>query len=222
MPETLARPSDCSNFKLRQLARRVSHYYDAELAKAGLKTTQYSLLSRVARRGPIRPVDLAPAMAIDASTLTRNLKPLLAAGWLLIAAGADGRSHTVAITEAGRDKRNEGSAIGWRPRKVWMRCSDASGCARCTNSSTPRWPASPQPNRRPPMGEAGAAAALESAHAAIAAGSHRAHAGAAWARPMCSSWSRRPRPGPDRDLFRRQARHRRARRHGAGISGGVC
>ena len=33
MPETLARPSDCSNFKLRQLARRVSHYYDAELAK---------------------------------------------------------------------------------------------------------------------------------------------------------------------------------------------
>jgi DNA-binding MarR family transcriptional regulator len=108
MPETLARPSDCSNFKLRQLARRVSHYYDAELAKAGLKTTQYSLLSRVARRGPIRPVDLAQAMAIDASTLTRNLKPLLAAGWLLIAAGADGRSHTVAITEAGRDKRNEG------------------------------------------------------------------------------------------------------------------
>ena len=106
--ESRSKPSGCSNFKLRQLMRRVSQHYDAELGKAGLKTTQYSLLSHVARLGPIRPSELAHAMTIDASTLTRNLKPLVAAGWITVAAGSDARSHTVAITHAGRDKRNDG------------------------------------------------------------------------------------------------------------------
>ena len=107
MVKTYARPKGCTNFKLRQLARRVSQRYDQELAKAGLKTTQYSLLSHVLKLGPIRPGDLAAAMTMDASTLTRNLKPLLAAGWLELAAGSDGRSRSVHITPAGRDKRAE-------------------------------------------------------------------------------------------------------------------
>ncbi len=97
----------CSNFKLRQLTRRVSQRYDRELARAGLKTTQYSLLSHVARLGPARPGDLARAMAMDASTLTRNLKPLVDAGWVELGAGADARSRAVSITESGRDKRRE-------------------------------------------------------------------------------------------------------------------
>jgi DNA-binding MarR family transcriptional regulator len=102
-----AKPQGCTNFKLRQLVRRVSQLYDAEVAKAGLKTTQYSLLSNVQRLGPIRPGDLATAMTMDASTLTRNLKPLVAAGWLELSAGDDGRSRSVSITPAGRDKRAE-------------------------------------------------------------------------------------------------------------------
>jgi DNA-binding MarR family transcriptional regulator len=102
-----APPQGCTNFKLRQLARRVSQLYDQELAKAGLKTTQYSLLSHVLRLGPIRPGDLAAAMTMDASTLTRNLKPLVAAGWLELAPGEDGRSRSVHLTPAGRDKRAE-------------------------------------------------------------------------------------------------------------------
>lgn len=101
------RPQGCTNFKLRQLARRVSQRYDTELAKSGLKTTQYSLLSHVLKLGPIRPGELAAAMTMDASTLTRNLKPLLAAGWLALAAGSDGRSRSVHITPAGRAKRAE-------------------------------------------------------------------------------------------------------------------
>jgi DNA-binding MarR family transcriptional regulator len=101
------KPQGCSNAKLRQLTRRVSQHYDREMGKIGLKTTQYSLLSQVLHRGPIRPGDLAKAMALDASTLTRNLKPLVAAGWLTVGAGIDDRSHLVAITQAGRDKRAE-------------------------------------------------------------------------------------------------------------------
>ena len=45
--------------------------------------------------------------SMHASTLTRNLKPLLAAGWVTQAAGSDGRSRAVSITPAGRAKRNQ-------------------------------------------------------------------------------------------------------------------
>ena len=107
MGNTESKPQGCTNFKLRQLARRVSQHYDAEVAKAGLKTTQYSLLSHVLRLGPVRPGDLAQAMTLDASTLTRNLKPMVDAGWLEMSAGEDGRSRLVHITDAGRDKRAE-------------------------------------------------------------------------------------------------------------------
>jgi DNA-binding MarR family transcriptional regulator len=106
--ESHTKPAGCSNAKLRQLTRRVSQHYDLEMAKVGLKTTQYSLLSQVLNRGPIRPGDLAQAMVLDASTLTRNLKPLVAAGFISIGAGADSRTHLVAITQAGREKRSEG------------------------------------------------------------------------------------------------------------------
>lgn len=100
-------PQGCTNFQLRQLMRRVSQHYDLEMNKIGLKTTQYSLLSHVVKLGPIRPGDLAAAMKMEPSTLTRNLKPLITAGWVALEAGADGRSRSASITEAGRAKRAE-------------------------------------------------------------------------------------------------------------------
>jgi DNA-binding MarR family transcriptional regulator len=103
----IIKPQGCTNFKLRKLMRRVAQHYDIEMSKIGLKTTQYSLLSHVLKLGPIRPGELAQAMVVDASTLTRNLKPLVDAGWIEVSAGSDGRSRTVTITDAGRDKRYE-------------------------------------------------------------------------------------------------------------------
>ena len=97
----------CTNLKLRQLTRRVTQHYDAELAQAGLKTTQYSLLSHVLTLGPLRPGELAQAMKMDASTLTRNLKPLVSAGWVQLGEGVDGRSRLITITDAGREKRTQ-------------------------------------------------------------------------------------------------------------------
>jgi len=103
----VAAPRGCTNFKLRQLTRRVSQHYDRVVASSGLKTTQYSLLSQIEHLGPLRPSDLATAMAMDASTLTRNLQPLVANGWAEIGPGEDGRSRLVAITARGRAKRLE-------------------------------------------------------------------------------------------------------------------
>ena len=102
-----AQPVGCTNFKLRQLTRRVTQHYDHHLALAGLKTTQYSLLSHIAKLGPLTPGELARRMTLDASTLTRNLQPLVAAGWLAVGPGADARSHLISATEAGQTKRAE-------------------------------------------------------------------------------------------------------------------
>jgi len=103
----VASPRGCTNFKLRQITRRVSRRYDAALAAVGLKTSQYSLLSHVDGLGPVRPVDLADRMALEPSTLTRNLQPLVAQGWVEIGEGDDRRSRLVRITDAGRAKRQQ-------------------------------------------------------------------------------------------------------------------
>lgn len=103
----LGSPVGCSSFKLRQLSRRVSQLFDQIVSVAGLKTTQYSLLSHVVRLGPLKPGELAAEMEMDASTLTRNLQPLVAQGWVEVGPGADGRSRLVAATDAGREKHTE-------------------------------------------------------------------------------------------------------------------
>ncbi len=105
-----AAPVGCTNLKLRQLTRRVGQHYDHIVGAAGLKTTQYSLLSYVVKLAPVRPSDLAKVMEMDASTLTRNLQSLIAAGWVAIGPGVDGRSRVVTATDAGRAKRAEAQA----------------------------------------------------------------------------------------------------------------
>ena len=104
---TDAKPQGCTSSKVRQLARRLAQHYDAEVLQCGLKTTQYSLLSHVVKLGPIRSVDLADRLKMTASTLSRNLQPMVAGGWLEMAPGADARSRLVRATEAGVAKQHE-------------------------------------------------------------------------------------------------------------------
>ncbi|OOG52212.1 MarR family winged helix-turn-helix transcriptional regulator [Polaromonas sp. C04] len=106
-PQAALKTLGCTNLRLRQLMRHVGQHYDLEMAKVGLRTTQYSLLSHVLKLGPVRPTELAKAMQLGASTLTRNLKPLVDAGWVELSAGSDARSRSVTITAQGRAKRAE-------------------------------------------------------------------------------------------------------------------
>jgi DNA-binding MarR family transcriptional regulator len=101
------KPQGCTNLKLRELSRVVTRHYDAYVAPTGLKNSQYSLLSHVVLLGPLRPGELAARMKLDASTLTRNLQPLIAPGWVELGPGEDARSRSVVATEAGRAKRAE-------------------------------------------------------------------------------------------------------------------
>lgn len=111
------KPQGCTNLKLRQLNRMVTRHYDRYVAESGLRNTQYALLSHVVRLGPIRPSDLARRMQMDASTLTRNMQPLTAQGWLMIGAGGDARSRLVEATEAGRAKQAEGQRA-WKEAQL--------------------------------------------------------------------------------------------------------
>ncbi len=114
---THLKPQGCTNLKLRQLGRMVTRHYDRYLAEAGLKNTQYALLSHVVRLGPIRPSDLARRMQMDASTLTRNLQPMAAQGWLTIGQGKDGRSRLIAATREGLEMRAKGQRA-WKEAQL--------------------------------------------------------------------------------------------------------
>lgn len=112
-----SKPQGCTNLKLRQLDRIVTRHYNTYLTQIGLQNMQYALLSHVVHLGPIRPGDLARRMQMDASTLTRNLKPLAAQGWLTIGAGEDARSRLIEVTAAGRKKRTEGQGA-WKAAQL--------------------------------------------------------------------------------------------------------
>ena len=122
-----AAPRGCTNFKLRQITRTVSRRYDAAVAASGLKTTQYSLLSHIAALGPVRPSDLAASMNLELSTLSRNLLPLVAQGWVAQGPGPDARTRLVSLTDAGRAKRTETQRL-WK--QAQMSLNDTLGEAR--------------------------------------------------------------------------------------------
>jgi len=117
MKKDTIQPRGCTNLRLRQLNRVVSRHYDHYVAEAGLRTTQYSLLSYVVKLGPLRPSDLARHMHMEASTLTRNMQPLVAQGWLKISAGEDARSRVVTATDAGKAKQAEGQRA-WKKAQL--------------------------------------------------------------------------------------------------------
>jgi DNA-binding MarR family transcriptional regulator len=106
------RPQGCTNLKLRRLTRAVSRLYDADMRGLGLNGTQYSLLSHVVKLAPIQPGALARAMGMDPSTLTRNLRPLVQAGWVRLDEGPDARSRLVLAT-------GEGAALRAQAQSRW-------------------------------------------------------------------------------------------------------
>lgn len=110
-------PQGCTNFKLRQLTRLVSQHCESFFSETGLKTTQYSLLSHIDHLGPLAPGQLAKRMDLDASTLSRNLQPLLNAGLVEQLPGEDARSVLVQVTAAGRSKRADMKA-DWKRAQV--------------------------------------------------------------------------------------------------------
>jgi DNA-binding MarR family transcriptional regulator len=100
MPAPVAEICNCMS--IRKAARHVTQFYDRHLAPAELKTTQFSILSRLGHLGATSINALARDLAMDRTTLSRAVAPLKRAGLLSIAPDEqDGRARTVRLTEAG-------------------------------------------------------------------------------------------------------------------------
>jgi len=91
----------CLCLALRRASRAVSRVYDEELRSIGLRTTQYSVLRLLRDTGELRQRDLGGVTVHDETTLTRNLRPLVEAGWVAVRTGEDRREKWLKITASG-------------------------------------------------------------------------------------------------------------------------
>jgi len=99
----------CHCLAMRQAARRVTHFYDGVLAPTGLRTTQFSILATLYDLGPTTINDLADALALDRTTLGRNIQPLQREGLIAVERGnQDRRSKQVQVTQAGATRLKTG------------------------------------------------------------------------------------------------------------------
>src|SRR5436305_2515731 len=74
----------CIAVRLRLLNRVVTNFYDDALRPLGLKVSQLNILVVTARLGVARPTRVCEILQLDASTLSRNVKRMMAKGkhWL--------------------------------------------------------------------------------------------------------------------------------------------
>ena len=103
----------CNCLALRQAARHISQLYDQHLAEVGLRTTQYSILSKLGRLGAMPISKLAVTMVMERTALSRAVGPLERDGLVKVGAGPDGRTRSVKLTPTGQ-ARLKAAAAHWR------------------------------------------------------------------------------------------------------------
>src|SRR5205809_2969199 len=119
---------ECICLAVRQAARHVTQFYDQCLAPSGLRTTQFSLLSKLRRQGPLTINALAAEMVMDRTTLGRNILPLQRDGLIRIEpVPSDRRSKQIRVTGRG-EKRLDAAVKGWKEAQT--RFESAFGSAR--------------------------------------------------------------------------------------------
>ncbi|MGL4395162.1 MAG: MarR family winged helix-turn-helix transcriptional regulator [Hyphomicrobium sp.] len=116
MPQNLdRRPSDtaiidiaeatsetCLATRVRQLSRIITRVYDDALRPLGITASQYTLLAQLASRDGITAVEIGHDLDIEKSTLSRNLKRLLALGHIIMDPPAGRRGRGLHLTPKGQ------------------------------------------------------------------------------------------------------------------------
>jgi DNA-binding MarR family transcriptional regulator len=92
----------CIAVRLRLLNRVVTNLYDDALRPLGLKVSQLNILVVAAHLGLARPAQVCKILQLDVSTLSRNVKPLQAHGWLEVVPEDDARSQPFRLTPQGK------------------------------------------------------------------------------------------------------------------------
>ena len=110
---TYSGPEDCNCLAVRQAARHITQFYDQLLAPSGLRTTQFSMLAKLRRLGPMTINALAAEMVMDRTTLGRNILPLQRHGLITIkSAASDRRAKELRLTKAGENRLRQ-AFEGW-------------------------------------------------------------------------------------------------------------
>src|SRR6266487_850121 len=92
----------CVAMRLRLLNRVVTSSYDDALRPLGLKVSQMNILILTAKLGLARPAQVCEILQLDTSTLSRNVKPLQAHGWLEVVPDDDARTQPFRLTAQGK------------------------------------------------------------------------------------------------------------------------
>ena len=104
----------CIGLNVRLAARRITRFFDARLAETGFSLAQFGLLIHIASARDDTIGSLAERSGLDQSTLSRNLRPLEAAGLIeIVTVEADLRRRAVWLTEQGASRLENAMTI-WR------------------------------------------------------------------------------------------------------------
>ena len=92
----------CMCHKARMTARAITRVYDDALRPTGLRATQVSVLAAVEARGALSIKSLADSLAMERTTLTRNLRPLEERGYVVLGPEGRHRSRMLTLAPSGR------------------------------------------------------------------------------------------------------------------------
>ncbi len=103
MADTLA--GECFALRVRRLNRRITSIYEKHARHLGVTIAQVNILAAIAHAGPDRAyaADLGRALAIDPSTMSRNLERIEANGWIRRVSTGDRRRESLRLTPKGRN-----------------------------------------------------------------------------------------------------------------------
>jgi DNA-binding MarR family transcriptional regulator len=99
MPTAVKMPCYCAT--LRQATRALTAIYDKHLSAAGVRATQFTILQALEILGRARNRDLESALAIDQTTLTRNMALLARDRLIGVVERPSGREKAWGLTSAG-------------------------------------------------------------------------------------------------------------------------
>jgi len=88
--------------KLRKATRLVTQAYDVAMQSTGIKSTQFTLIATVNALGSPAITKLAEVMVMDRTTLSRNLKPLINKGLVIVGSEQDQRIRKISLTPEGK------------------------------------------------------------------------------------------------------------------------
>jgi DNA-binding MarR family transcriptional regulator len=92
----------CLATRVRQLSRIITRVYDDAMRPLGITASQYTLLAQLAARDSITAVEIGHELDIEKSTLSRNLKRLLALGHINMDPPAGRRGRGLHLTGKGQ------------------------------------------------------------------------------------------------------------------------